>query len=61
VKDFETWSEAEKDLLRMGIAKTAECMVKMKQNEKAKALVMKVDDWFLNDADFREVYEKYVD
>jgi hypothetical protein len=60
VKDFETWSEAEKDLLRMGIAKTAECMVKMKQNEKAKALVMKVADWYGDDADFKEVYEKYV-
>lgn len=60
VTDFETWSKSEKDLLRMGVIQTAECLAKMKQTEKVKTLLGKVAQWFEGDEDFKAVYDKYV-
>jgi len=60
VTDFESWPKAEKDLLKMGVIATADCYVKGRQVEKAKALLGKVAQWFENDEDFKAKYEEIV-
>jgi hypothetical protein len=50
---IENWSEADRAILRMGILETAQCYVKSKQKEKAKALIGKVASWFEEDEEFK--------
>ncbi len=60
VTNFESWSKAEKDMLRMGIISTAECYVKLKQKPKAETLLGKVAQWYENDTDFKDAYDRIV-
>lgn len=43
------WAPAEKELLKIGVLQTAECLVKSRQTEKAKTLLGKVAQWFEED------------
>lgn len=60
VSDFETWSQAEKDLLRMGVMMTADCYVKGRQVEKAKTLLGKVAQWYEGNEEFKAKYDEIV-
>lgn len=60
VSNFESWNEADKRLLMLGIMKTAESYAKMKQTDKAKTLLGKVAQWYEGNEEFKEVYDKYV-
>jgi hypothetical protein len=44
----------------MGVIATADCYVKGRQVEKAKALMGKVAQWFENDEDFKAKYDEIV-
>ncbi len=57
---IEDWSEAEKNLLKMGIFQTVDCYTSSKQTEKAKVLLGKVAQWFEGDAEFKEKYDAVV-
>lgn len=60
VTDFESWSEAEKNLLKMGVFQTVDCYTTSKQTEKAKVLLGKVAQWYEGDADFKAKYDEVV-
>lgn len=60
IKDFETYSAEDKELLKIGIFETANCYIAMKQVEKAKILLNKVAQWYEKDASFKEKYDAIV-
>lgn len=60
VTSTQDWSETDMKMLRIGALKSAECLVSVKQVEKAKALLNKVAPWFEGDEDFKEAYDAIV-
>lgn len=60
VTSLEDWSQADIDLLKMGVLQTADCYVSIKQVEKAKTLLGKVAQWFEEDKEFKEKYDAIV-
>ncbi len=57
---IDSWMEADKELLKIGVMKTAECYISMKQVEKAKTLLGKVAQWYEDDEAFKEFYDEVV-
>lgn len=57
---IKTWSESDKEMLKMGVIQTSECYVSIKKIENARVLLNKVAQWFENDEEFKEVYNKVV-
>lgn len=60
VTSIESWPQAEKDLLKMGVIQSAECLVSSRQTEKAKTLMGKVAQWFESDEEFKAKYDEIV-
>ena len=60
VTSTEDWSETDMKILRVGVLQSAECLVSVKQVEKAKALLNKVAPWFEGDEDFKAAYDELV-
>lgn len=60
VTSTESWSETDMKILRVGVLQSAECLVSVKQVEKAKALLNKVAPWFEGDEDFKAAYDEIV-
>lgn len=60
VTDFASLSDAEKNILKMGIFQTVDCYTSSKQTEKAKVLLGKVSQWYEGDAEFKEKYDAVV-
>lgn len=60
VTSLDSWSEADKELLKIGSIQTAECYVSIKKVDSAKTLLNKVAQWFEGDEEFKEVYDKIV-
>jgi hypothetical protein len=60
ISSLDSWSEADKQMLKLGAMETAECYVAVKKVENAKALLNKVAQWFEKDEAFKEVYDKIV-
>jgi hypothetical protein len=58
ITSIDDWSESDKELLRFGAIQTAECYVGIKKPQNAKELLNKVSQWFEDDADLKEAYEK---
>lgn len=62
VNDFDSWSPAEKELLKLGVMSTADAYVTAKQVDKAKTLLGKVKQWYEENEDHpadEEFMEKY--
>jgi len=60
ISSLDEWTEADKNLLKIGVMETAECYVAGKQVEKAKEAMNKVAQWFENDTEFKEKYDSLV-
>ncbi|TNE54538.1 MAG: tetratricopeptide repeat protein [Bacteroidetes bacterium] len=60
VKSLDDYFPADKKMLKLGVFMTAECYIKMKQPDKAKALLGKVAQWYENDSDFKQRYDEIV-
>lgn len=60
ISSFSEWSEADITLFRIGVIQTAECYVNIKKVDDAKNLLNKVAQWFEDDEEFQEVYNKIV-
>lgn len=58
--DVESWSAPDKELLKLGVMLTADCYVKGKQVDKAKAVLGKVAQYFENDEAFKAKYDEIV-
>lgn len=52
--------EEDKELFKLGIFESCKCFIAMKQDEKARALLGKVAQWFENDEDFKRKYNEIV-
>ena len=60
VQSIEGWSQADKDMLKLGVLHSAAAMKKGRQEDKARALVNKVAQWFENDDSWQERYDEIV-
>lgn len=60
ITSMDSWTESDIDMFRLGVLKTAECMVSVKQVDKAKILLNKVAQWFEGDEDFKQAYDEIV-
>ena len=60
VESFDSWSDPDKQLFKMGILKTVECYQASRQIDKAKTLLGKVAQYYENDEEFKEVYDSVV-
>lgn len=58
--NIDDWSQAEKDLLMMGIMQTADCYISIKQVAKAKEMMGKAAQWFEKNEDFKAKYDEIV-
>lgn len=54
------WSETDKKILKIGVLESAECLVSVRQTQKAKDLLNKVAPWFEEDEDFKASYDAIV-
>jgi hypothetical protein len=52
--DPSTLLDSDKELLKIGVLESAECYIAMKQVEKARTLLNKVEPWFEKDESFKE-------
>ncbi|TNF48694.1 MAG: hypothetical protein EP305_04875 [Bacteroidetes bacterium] len=60
ITSIEDWSDADKQMLKLGALQTAECYLASKQKEKAKALLNKVAQWYEEDESFKAKYDEIV-
>ncbi len=60
IESIENWSEADKNMLKFGVLYSAASLKKTKQDEKAKALVGKIAQWFEEDEEFESQYDDIV-
>ena len=60
ITSIEDWSPADKQLLKMGVLQSAECLVSTRQTDKAKALLGKVAQWYESDEEFKAKYDEIV-
>lgn len=60
ITSIEGWSQADKDILKIGVLQTAECYISSKQHQKAKDALNKIAQWYENDADFKARYDELV-
>lgn len=58
--NIDDWTQAEKDLLMIGVMETADCYLTMKQVGKAKEIMGKVAQWYEKNAEFKEKYDEIV-
>lgn len=54
IESIENWSEADKNILQIGILYSSKALKKSRQEDKAKELVAKVSDWFKKDENWKE-------
>lgn len=59
-ESIETWSPADKNMVKYGILYSAVAMKKSRQGDKAKALLGKAGMWFEEDPDWKEKYDEIV-
>lgn len=59
-ESIEGWSEADKNMLKLGILYSAVSMKKSRQGDKASALLGKASQWFEDDEDWKEKYDEIV-
>jgi hypothetical protein len=58
-KDFDSWTQADKDALRVGLILTAQAMIKRDANTlNARTMLKKAEKWFEYDKEWIEFYEK---
>ena len=57
ITSLDDWTDADKNMLKIGVMETAECFISSKQNAKAKDLLDKIAPWFEEDPDFKEKYD----
>jgi hypothetical protein len=60
ITSIEDWSDADRQMLKLGALQTAECYLASKQKEKAKALLNKVAQWYEEDESFKAKYDEIV-
>ena len=60
IPSIDDWSDADKQILKLGALQTAECYLASKQKEKAKALLNKVAQWYEEDESFKAKYDEIV-
>ncbi len=60
VTSTQSWSETDLKMLKVGVLESAECLVAVRQVEKAKALLNKVAPLFEDDKDFKASYDAIV-
>lgn len=60
VTSTESWSASDLKILKVGVLESAECLVSVRQVDKAKALLNKVAPLFEDDKDFKAKYDEIV-
>lgn len=60
ITEIDSWSEADRNLLKVGVLYSARALKKSRQEDKAKDLLGKVAQWFENDPDWQERYDLIV-
>ncbi|GEM_PF-394829 len=60
IESIDSWSEADKLMLKLGVLHSAAAMKKGRQEEKAQQLVNKVAQWFEDDENWQERYDEIV-
>ncbi len=60
IESIENWSDADKNMLKMGVLYSAKAMIKGRQESKAQDLLGKVSQWFENDEDWQTQYDEIV-
>ena len=60
VTSIDSWSEADKKMLMMGIYYSAKALKNKRQKEKAKVLMNKIAQWFEGDEEFKALYDEIV-
>lgn len=60
IESIESWSDADKNMLKMGVLYSASAMKKGRQESKAQDLLGKVSQWFEEDEDWQTQYDEIV-
>lgn len=60
VTDMDSWSEADRNLLKMGILQSARVYKDTQQKDKAKEILNKAAQWFEEDEDWKTEYDDIV-
>jgi len=60
VTSIDGWSEADVELLKQGIIHSVDCLVSIKQGEKAKTMLGKAKQWYEDDEEFMAKYDAIV-
>lgn len=60
IESIENWSEADKLMLKMGVLYSAQALKKGRQDDKARALIGKVSQWFEDDEEWQTDYDEIV-
>lgn len=60
VQSVEGWSEADKNMMKMGVLYSAKAMMEANQKDSARALLGKVAQWFEGDSDWEVRYDEIV-
>jgi hypothetical protein len=60
ITSIENWSEADKEMLKIGVLQTAECYIAGKQMEKAKSVLNKIAQWYEEDEEFKAKYDELI-
>lgn len=60
VESISDWSDADKNLLKVGVLYSAKAMIKGRQEPQAKELLGKVAQWFESDEDWQVKYDEIV-
>lgn len=58
ITDRASWSPTDLDIMKSGVLESAECLVSVRQVDKAKALVNKIAPWFEDDEEFKTAYNE---
>ncbi len=57
VESIESWTAADKNILKIGVLHSAAALNDSRQNDKARELLNKVAHWFENDQDWKDRYD----
>ncbi|MFT5860918.1 MAG: hypothetical protein ACI865_003034 [Flavobacteriaceae bacterium] len=60
IESIKNWSEADKLMLKMGVLYSAQALKRSRQEDKARALVGKVSQWYEEDPDWQQDYDDIV-
>jgi len=60
IESLDSWSEADKLLLKLGVLYTAKAYNSSNQKDKARSLLGRVSQWFEEDPDWQEKYDEIV-